>query len=451
MTEFASDAEKPINPPVRRSATRNILTVMSGTLTSRVLGLVRQTLFNRLFPTEITDAFNVAYRVPNLFRELLAEGALTSSIIPVYKNLPPEERKAYTSSLTGALAAVNLIVVGLGILLAPFVIGLRIASGGSVNMELTITLTRILWPFLAGISFSALAMALLNAEERFSATSFSPLAFSLVSIVGFLLFPGNATLLAVFTTLGGFAQFFVQLPSLRRFGLMPKLGFSWHPALGRTFSLMIPFTFTTGTREFLTIVLTTLLSGFPAGAVTGFTNADQIFLLGLGLFAVSPALAAYPRLAENAAAKDWQTFNATISSYARLVLVPDDARGGVDLRARTQRGDGALRLGTARPGDREVHLHPAGATTVGARHDPVGLESVPGAHALRAATHPRGNPDQRRRFPGQHRRVLRARAHRFRGHELRHDRHGLVDQRGLHDRAAPDWSASTGRNSSGTP
>ncbi len=320
MTEFATDTEKITPQPPRRSATRNIVTVMSGTLASRVLGLVRQTLFNRLFPTEITDAFNVAYRVPNLFRELLAEGALTSSIIPVYKGLPPEEREAYTSSLTGALAAVNLIVVGLGILLAPFVIGLRIASGGSVNLELTITLTRILWPFLAGISFSALAMALLNAEERFSATSFSPLAFSLVSIIGFVLFPGNAVLLAVFTTLGGFAQFFVQIPSLRRFGIMPKVGFSWHPALGRTFALMIPFTFTTGTREFLTIVLTTLLSSFPAGAVTGFTNADQIFLLGLGLFAVSPALAAYPRLAENAAAKDWTTFNATVSSYARLVL-----------------------------------------------------------------------------------------------------------------------------------
>jgi putative peptidoglycan lipid II flippase len=320
MTKPEMTEAEPIQPNPRRSATRNILTVMSGTLASRLLGLLRQTLFNRLFTTEVTDAFNIAYRVPNLFRELLAEGALTSSIIPVYKSLPAAERKAYTSSLTGALAAVNALIVGLGILLAPFVIGLRVSEGGSVNLELTVTLTRIVWPFLAGISFSALAMALLNAEERFAATSFSPLAFSLVSIVGFLLFPGNAVALAWITTLGGFVQFLVQIPSLRRFGLMPDFRFFWHPALRRTFALMIPFSFTTGTREFLTIVLTTLLSGFPKGAVTGFSNADQIFLMALGLFAVSPALAAYPRLAENAASADWDTFRQTTAGYARLVL-----------------------------------------------------------------------------------------------------------------------------------
>jgi putative peptidoglycan lipid II flippase len=366
-TQAVSTAQSPL--PARRSLGRNIMTVMGGTLASRVLGLLRQALFNRLFDTSITDAFNLAYRIPNLFRELLAEGALTNSIIPVYKSLAPAERKHFTGTLLTILTAINAIVIGLGILLAPWVVGLRVsetsssASFGSrlaaplldlpilnnpsvfnfnpdasglgfgaalthlasshsphFDTQLAITLTQILWPFLMGISLSALAMALLNAEERFRATAFSPLAFSLVSVVGFLLFPNQAIMLAVVTTLGGFAQFLVQMPSLLRYRLWPSPRFGWHPALGRALGNMIPFAFTTGSRELLTIVLYSMLTGFGAGAVTGFQNADQIFLLFMGLFAISPAMATYPRLAEAAAQQDWPQFRETMMSTARLVL-----------------------------------------------------------------------------------------------------------------------------------
>ena len=324
MTEADTSSTAAESAPIRPSARRNIITVMGGTLASRVLGMLRNALFNRVFSTELTDAFGLAYRIPNLFRELLAEGALTNSIIPVYKSLPASERKNFASSLTGVLLAVNIVLVGLGVLLAPFVVGLRMSSATQVNYELTVYLTQLVWPFLTGISFSALAMALLNAEEKFAATSFSPLAFSVVSVIGFALIhwfsPNNATWLALVTVLGGFAQFFVQIPSLRKYGLMPRLEFKFHPGLKTALGNMIPFTFTTGTREFLTIVLSTILTSFPAGANTGFYNADQVFLLVLGLFAVSPALAAYPRLSEHAAAQDWPAFRALISSNARLVL-----------------------------------------------------------------------------------------------------------------------------------
>lgn len=319
MTEFAS--ETPENPaPTRRSGTRNIITVMTGTLASRVLGLLRQTLFNRFFDTTITDAFNVAYRVPNLFRELLAEGGLSNSIIPVYKSLAPGERKAFASSFLALLIGVNLVIVGLGFIFAPQIVDVLVEDGSSINLELAVTLTRLVMPFLAGISFSALAMGLLNAEEKFAATSFAPLAFNVLSILGFVLFPNNAVMLGVFTTLGGFAQLIVQLPSLRRYSLMPPPRLSRHPALGRALSLMAPFAFTTSIRQFLNVILARLLTRFGDGAVTGFYNAEVIFQLALGLFAVSPATAAYPRMAEYAANRDWDSFRTTLSSYARLVL-----------------------------------------------------------------------------------------------------------------------------------
>ncbi len=316
-----------VTAPIRKSATRNILTVMSGTLSSRVLGLLRQTLFNRL-DTRLTDAFNVAYNIPNLFRELLAEGALSNSIIPVYKKLEPSERKAFVSSFIALLIAVNAIIVGLGILFAPQLVALMQASnalnvatrGSSLDTELTIFLTRLIMPFLMGISFSALAMGLLNAEERFGATAFAPLAFNVVTILGLVLFQNQALWLGLFTSFGGLAQLLVQLPSLRQFGLLTMPRLQWHPGLTRALLLMAPFAFTTSTRQFLSVILTGLLAGFGAGSITGFRNAEFIFLTLQGLFAVSPATAAYPRFAEFAAQKNWEAFRDTVTRYARLVL-----------------------------------------------------------------------------------------------------------------------------------
>jgi putative peptidoglycan lipid II flippase len=329
MTE-ADPAVEPLQsaPAPRRSAARNILTVMSGTLSSRVLGLLRQTLFNRFFDTRLTDAYNVAFQIPNLFRELLAEGALSNSIIPVYKKLEPSERKAFIARFMTVLFAVNAVIVGLGIAFAPQLVALMQLSSGlrgesvpsSLDTDLAVLLTRLCVPFLAGISFSALAMGLLNAEERFGATAFAPLAFNVVTIIGFLLFPNQAVWLGVLTSLGGFAQLLVQLPSLRKSGLLPVPRLGWHPGLTRALSLMAPFAFTTSTRQFLAIILTGLLTGFGTGALTGFRNAEVIFLLVQGLFAVSPATAAYPRLSEHAAAQNWSAFRDTVFNFSKLVL-----------------------------------------------------------------------------------------------------------------------------------
>ena len=323
----SSSQSAPSAAPVRKSATRNIVTVMSGTLASRFLGLLRQTLLNYFFDTRMTDAYNVAFQIPNLFRELLAEGALSNSIIPVYKNLAPDQRRAFIGSFMALLILVNALVVALGMIFAPQIVGLMQSLGqslganaSSLDTELTVYLTRLCMPFLAGISFSALAMGLLNAEERFGATAFAPLAFNVVTITGFLLFPNQALWLGIFTSLGGLAQLLVQLPSLRKYGLLPAPKLTWHPGLTRALALIAPFAFTTSTRQFLAFILTGLLAGFGEGTLTGFRNAEVVFLLVQGLFAVSPATAAYPRLSEYAAQKNWVAFTDTVSSYARLVL-----------------------------------------------------------------------------------------------------------------------------------
>jgi putative peptidoglycan lipid II flippase len=314
-------------PPVRKSSSRNILTVMSGTLSSRVLGLLRQALLNSNFDAKLLDAYNVASTIPNLFRELLAEGALSNSIIPVYKRLLPSERKAFASSLLGVLLGVNALIVGLGIIFAPQIVDLlqvsSIFSGAQNNQldkDLTVYLARLCMPFLMGISLSALVMGLLNAEEKFGATAFAPLAFNLVTILGFVLFPNQALWLGLFTTFGGFAQLLVQLPSLRKSGLLSLPSFKWHSGLSRALGLMAPFAFTTSTRQFLSVILIGLLTSFGEGTLTGFRNAEIIFLTMQGLFAVSPATAAYPRLSEFASSQQWQPFRDTVMQYSKLVL-----------------------------------------------------------------------------------------------------------------------------------
>ena len=315
------DAETPPATPgslIGRRGFVNILTVMAGTLGSRGLGLVRQLVFNRL-DGNLTDAFNIAFRVPNLLRELLAEGALINSFIPVYKSLPDEEQKELASSFTAVLLAVNFVVLGLGILLAPWLVQHVLDPAGTPQNQATaIYLTQWMMPFLTFISMSAVAMGLLNAGEHFRASAFAPMAFNVVSIFILLVFPQSAFWLAMSTTLGGLAQLVVQIPSLLKLGLFPRLQTLWHPALRRVLLMMIPFAISTSGKQFLNIFVVRFISPFPKNALTGYGNAEVLFQLALGLFAVSPALALYPRLATHSAAKDWDAFRRLTVQALRL-------------------------------------------------------------------------------------------------------------------------------------
>ena len=291
---------------------------MGGTLGSRVTGLLRNALFVQLFPPTITDAFNVALKVPNLFRELLAEGALTNSFVPVYKGLEEDEAKRLSSALLSLLFFVNTLLVLLAVWAAPWIVGLLLQNNANIDYALTVRLTRIVFPFLAAISFSALAMGILQAEERFFAPAWAPVALNVVTAALMLAYPGQAVPLAVAFVLGGAAQLLVQLPALIRHDLLPKLGRWWHPALGSVLLLMVPFTFTTGARQFLNVVATNVLSVLPQGSVTAFENANLFLGLALGLFSISPALAYYSRLSADARHEPTQ-FSKTLLEGLRLI------------------------------------------------------------------------------------------------------------------------------------
>ena len=278
--------------------------MMAGTLFSRAFGLLRQAVFNNLYPDLAKDAFNVAFRVPNLFREILAEGAVTNALIPVLKSLEGDDRRAFVRRFFAFLLAADLAVLGLVELLAPFFADLLVAEGSRLDLGLVTLLIRLVAPFLLAISVAALFSALLQAEERFLAPAFAPVAFNLAAVGLMLALPKAAPWIAVAYVTGGFAQAAVQWPFLRGLGLEFRLD----PKVRRAAYLMVPFVFSTSTRQVVNVVLTALLTAYPTAAVTGFYNAEMVYLMLLGLLSVSPAVAVFPRLAEYAAQGESRAF-----------------------------------------------------------------------------------------------------------------------------------------------
>ena len=311
------DAPPPAGP--KKSLRANTIIVMLGTLGSRLSGIIRQQIINTFAPA-LTDAFLVAVRVPNLLRELLAEGALVNSFIPVYKTLDTQGRRELAQAFSGLLIAVNLLLMAAGIFAAPWIVNLLLGSDPNVDRELTLFMTRMLMPFLMLISLSAIAMGLLNADEHFRESSFAPVAFNIASIAALLILPNTATWLAFGWLIGGVAQLVVQLPALNRFGLLPTPNLKGHPAVGRVLKQMAPFTLTAGARQFLNVYVISLLSNakqFPTGTQTGYSNAEALFTMVNGLFVVSPVLAVFPRFSQAAAEKNWPQFRALTASTIR--------------------------------------------------------------------------------------------------------------------------------------
>ena len=309
---------KPQSAPAAPSSRRGAFTLMGGTLASRVTGLVRNSLLAQFFPTAVVDAFVTAFKVPNLFRELLAEGALVSSFVPVYKRLDPAEARRLSGAILSLLFLLNGALMLAAYALAPFLAELLIADAGHVDLELTTRLIRIVFPFLPAISLSALAMGLLNAEERFLAPAWAPVALNVVTAALMAIFPGQATMLAVAHVLGGLAQLLVQVPALVRSGLLPRPRIPWHSALTGVALLMVPFAVTTSGRQVVNVVASNVVTGIDAVAQGSFYLADLFLSLGLGLFGISPALAYYSRLSAHAG-RDEESFGPTLTEGIRLI------------------------------------------------------------------------------------------------------------------------------------
>jgi putative peptidoglycan lipid II flippase len=308
------------------------LLVSAGIMTSRVLGLVRDQLFAVLFgASPVSDAFVVAFRIPNLLRDLFAEGALSSAFVPAFAEAHRNRGAEDAFRLANALVALVLLVVGAvaaaGVLLAgPLV---HAVGPGLVEHGLAVQLTRVMLPFLVLVSLSAVAMGMLNARSRFTAPALAPAAFNVGALaVGLGMWgagwpPERAVLgWAVGTLAGGALQLGVQLPALYALGyrFRPHLGRSdlAHPGLRRMLRLLGAAVVGLSATQ-VNIVVNTVFASRQVGASTWLQYAFRLMQLPLGVFGVAVATVAGAGVAQRAAARDLGAVRETLGSALRLV------------------------------------------------------------------------------------------------------------------------------------
>ncbi len=304
----------------------------AATLLSRILGFVRDVVIAWFFGAGLSsDAFFVAFRIPNLLRRLFAEGSLSIAFIPVFTEYLTHQGKAEAFDLARSalrlLAGILVITALLGILLAPWII--RVIAPGFMaspeKFELTVSLTRIMFPYVFFICLVALCMGILNTLGHFAAPALAPVFLNIALIFSaFFISPHMAdpvTGLGIGVIIGGFLQLGLQVPFLIKKGF-----YFWqktslvHPGLKKVGTLMLPAVLGASVYQVNILVGTLLASLLPEGSVSYLYYADRLVQFPLGIFAIATATAVLPSLSRQAAAKDINALCDTFAHAMKLVF-----------------------------------------------------------------------------------------------------------------------------------
>ena len=306
--------------------------VGAATMISRVFGFIRDMLIAAFFGASwMTDAFWVAFRIPNMLRRLLGEGSLTVAFVPVFTEyLQKKSRKEALELASNAftiLSVILAVVSVIGILISPLIVGL-IAPGfisDPPKYELTVFLNRLMFPYIFFISLVALCMGILNSFNHFTAPALSPTMLNIAMIISALLlkdfFSQPIIALAVGVLIGGVLQLAMQWPALLKFGIRFKYRFQLrHPGIQQIGLLMLPAILGAGVGTINTFIGTILASLLPSGSVTYLFYADRMIELPLGVFAFAIGTAALPSFSKHVAAGDIEQLKSGISFSMRLML-----------------------------------------------------------------------------------------------------------------------------------
>ncbi|MEZ0391187.1 MAG: murein biosynthesis integral membrane protein MurJ [Pseudobdellovibrionaceae bacterium] len=309
------------------------LSMAFGTMTSRILGLFRDMAFAAMFSRTITDAWGVAFRIPNMFRRLLGEGSLSVSFIPVFieaKNQDPSGARAH--NLVNGFYSLLLIVLGvltaLGILFAEPMVGLLVDLPFHEipgKFELTVRMTQIMFGFIFLMSTYAFFMGILNALGQFALPAVAPTFFNIAMIIANFVpkewQPVEGDALAWGVMVGGFLQTVILIPALIRADYFPKL--QWQGMsqdIAKVWKNMIPGALGMGLLQITTIVNTNFASRLGEGSNTFIYLADRLLELPLSLVSVSLGTALLPTLASLWSQGEKQKTVETANYYLRLNL-----------------------------------------------------------------------------------------------------------------------------------
>ena len=316
---------------------RALLTVSGFTLLSRVTGLARETLIARAFgASQFTDAFYVAFRIPNLLRRISAEGAFSQAFVPIlaeFKNQQGHDAtKALVDATSTVLAWVLLVISLLGVAAASWVV-LVVASGLRTDGDafpLAVTMTRIMFPYIVFISLTSLASSVLNTYKHFSMPAFAPVLlnvafiFAAVFVAPHLRTPVYALAWAVIA--GGILQFIVQLPVLKKIDMLPRIGLNpvralAHRGVKRVLAKMVPSMFAVSVAQISLIINTNIASHIGPGAVSWINYADRLMEFPTALLGVALGTILLPSLSKAHVDADTHEYSSLLDWGLRVTFL----------------------------------------------------------------------------------------------------------------------------------
>ena len=316
---------------------RALATVSGMTLLSRILGFVRDFVIARTFGAGLaTDAFFVAFKLPNLLRRMFAEGAFSQAFVPIlgeYKNQRGDrETLLLIDHVTSILALVLFAITAIGVAAAPVLVWIS-APGFAADagkFELTVTLTRITFPYIFFMALVALAGGILNTMSRFALPAFTPVLLN-IAFIGMALFavpyfdpPVLALAWAVF--LGGVLQLAIQIPALRRIAMLPRPSLNWRaawqdPGVRRILTLMGPALLGVSVSQISLLINTIFASFLKTGSVSWLYYADRLMEFPSGMLGVALGTILLPSLSKHHASANYLEYSKLLDWGLRLTLL----------------------------------------------------------------------------------------------------------------------------------
>jgi putative peptidoglycan lipid II flippase len=303
------------------------------TLLSRILGLLRDMVFTRLFGAGLgTDAFLVAFKIPNFLRRLFAEGAFSQAFVPVlteYKTRQGQDDVAdLTAHVAGTLAGILFMLTLVVVLASPILVMVFAPGfiGQPEKLELTAQMLRVTFPYILFISLTALAAGVLNSYGRFAIPAFTPVLLNLsliacaIWLAPHMSVPVTALAWGVF--IAGIAQLGFQFPFIYRLGLLRRPRWGWqHGGVRRVMKLMLPGIFGSSVMQ-INLLFDVLIASFlVTGSVTWLYLSDRMVELPLGIFGIALATVILPNLSQKHASSDPEGFSQMLDWALRWVLV----------------------------------------------------------------------------------------------------------------------------------
>ncbi len=308
-------------------------TVSAMTLLSRITGLVRESLKAVLFGAGAQmDAFEAAFRLPNILRRMFAEGAFSQAFVPILAEYQRQRGVDATRGRVGSvgtlLAVALLVVSALGVLAAPWLVYLLAAGFDKTpgKVELTTQMIRIVFPYLLFVSLVSLAGGVLNVHRRFAVPAFTPVLLNL-SIIGAAIFLAPhvdppVLALAWGVAIGGVLQLALQLAPLARLGMLPKPSFAWRdPGVRRVLLAMGPAALGVSAAQISALINTQLAAWLGDGRVSWITYADRLMEFPTALLGVALGVVLLPQLSAAQARDDRAAYSAMLDWGLRMVLL----------------------------------------------------------------------------------------------------------------------------------